>query len=575
MLFGAHRGVWRFTSIPDLVRLVKAVLVGTLVAAITIFFLTRLRYVPRSVFVLHAVFLLLLVTGPRLAYRLRKDHHLGRSGEQKVLIAGAGAAGEMLARDLLRARPRAYSPVAFVDDDRAKIGKEIHGIRVLGDCDAIVGLSEKWGVELIMIALPSATAQQMQRVVERCEQAGVPFRTLPKLHDILEGKASSSQLRKVEIDDLLGREQISLDWERICAGLEHQRIMVTGGGGSIGAELCRQLARLRPEQLILFEQSEFNLYSSALDLKREYPTLELYPLLGDVCDADAVDNVIATYRPHVVFHAAAYKHVPLLQEQARETVKNNVMGTCTVANAADRHGTGAFVLISTDKAVNPTSVMGASKRIAEMYCQALGARSATRFITVRFGNVLGSAGSVVPLFRRQIEAGGPVTVTHPDVTRYFMTIPEACQLILQASVIGAGGEIYVLNMGEPIKVLYLARQMIRLSGREPDHDVRIVFTGLRPGEKLSEELFHAEEALSDTGFDKILLARSRLVDPQRVVSLCDALGEACARFDYDRIAELVGTLVPEYRVPEPAAQMADGDVVAPDGGAPLRAGTAP
>ncbi len=572
VLVGVHRGVWRFTSVPDLVRLIKAVCLGTAVAAVAIFLFTRLEQVPRSVFVLYAVLLLLFVAAPRLLYRLRTDRHLGRESELKVLIVGAGSAGEMLVRDLLRARPRLYSPVGFVDDDPTNHGKEIHGVRVLGGCAELPALCAKWSVERLMIAMPSATARQMRRVVEHCESARVPFRTLPKLNDIIDGRASSSQLREVAIDDLLGREQVSLDWERITAGLQGKRILVTGGGGSIGSELCHQLARLRPEQLILYEQSEFNLYSTTLELRREHPTLELVPVLGDVCDESAVDNALSSYRPQVVFHAAAYKHVPLLQVQARETVKNNVLGTALVAEAADRLQAEAFVLISTDKAVNPTSMMGASKRIAEMYCQAIAGTSQTRFITVRFGNVLGSAGSVVPLFNRQIASGGPVTVTHPEVTRYFMTIAEASQLILQASVIGGRGEIFVLNMGEPIKIAYLARQMIQLAGKVPDEDVRIVYTGLRPGEKMAEELFHSDESLTDTGFDKLLLARSRRVSRDEVMTLCAELEEACGAFDYARLEDVVRRLVPEYGTERTARGAETGAAVTAAGTAPQAQG---
>ena len=546
-VFGVHRGVWRFISVPDLVRIVKAVFIGTIMVAVAIFFLTRLQYVPRSVFVLHGLFLVILVGGPRLLYRLAKDRHLSREVERKALVVGAGAAGDLLVRDLLRATPRVYVPVGFVDDDPAKLGNELHGIRVFGDCATIPLLSEKWNIDLILIALPSATAKQMQRVVEWCERSGTQFQTLPKLHEIVGGSASTAQLKAVEIDDLLGRQQVRLDWEMIANGLKGKRILVTGGGGSIGSELCKQLARVQPQRLILLEQSEFNLYSAALDLEREYPALNFDPLLGDVCDREAVQHVFGKYQPDVVFHAAAYKHVPLLEEQSRESVKNNVLGTELVARSADQFGCEAFVLISTDKAVNPTSMMGASKRVAEIVCQALSTVSATRFVTVRFGNVLGSAGSVVPLFRKQIEAGGPVTVTDPDVTRYFMTVAEASQLILQASVIGRGSEIYVLNMGEPIKISYLARQMIRLSGKTPGEDIDIVYTGLRPGEKLAEQLFHSEEAFTDTGYEKILLAQTRGVHVETVNRICLELSQACQSYDFQKIEELIKRAVPEYR----------------------------
>ncbi len=545
--FGLYRGVWRFASLPDLVRIVQAVVVGTATMAITIFLLTRLQYVPRSVFVLYALVLASLLGGPRFVYRLLKDRHLYTAPEMKVLVVGAGAAGEVLVRDLLRNSPRVYQPVAFIDDDPAKLGKEIHGIRVVAASDAIGKAVREWQIDLILLALPSATTGQMRRVVEYCELAGVPFRTLPKLHDLVSGQVSIKELRDVDIEDLLGREPVSLDWSSVKAGLTGKTVFVSGGGGSIGSELCRQLARVNPGCLVLFERSEFNLYTVEQELRHEFPQLVLHACLGDVCDRVAVEHVMEKYRPEVIFHAAAYKHVPMLEGQARETARNNVLGTKVLALAADKHGCGVFVMISTDKAVNPGNLMGASKRIAEIFCQALNGRSQTRFITVRFGNVLGSAGSVVPLFRRQIALGGPLTVTHPEVTRYFMTTSEATQLIMQAGVMGQGGEIYVLDMGEPILIAYLAEQMIRLSGKRPGDDIEIVYTGLRPGEKLYEELFHAEENLTDTGHDKILLAHSRKVDWGTVNGIIARLEQACETYDEVRITRLVRELVPEHR----------------------------
>ncbi len=548
LFFGVHRGIWRFISVPDLVRLIKSVVVGTAVVAISIFFITRLMLVPRSVFILHGLILLGMVTGPRLVYRLLKDRHISSKAEKRVLIVGAGIAGELLVRDLHRAKPRLYEPVAFVDDSPDKRGKELQGVRVLGNSTTVPLLVDRLNVDLVIIAVPTATAQQMQYIVQWCEKAAVPFRMLPRLAEVMRGQVSTSDLRRVEIDDLLGRKQVSLDWDAISFGLKARTVLVTGGGGSIGSELCRQLARLRPKRLIIVEQSEFNLYSISHELGRSHPEIEVVALLLDVRDRPAVFSCFQRYRPEVVFHAAAYKHVPLLQEQIRETVRNNVLGTRNVADAANETGNGTFVLISTDKAVNPTSMMGASKRVAEIYCQALSRVSKTRLITVRFGNVLGSAGSVVPLFRKQIEEGGPVTVTHPEVTRYFMSIREACQLILQTSVIGQGGEIYVLNMGEPIKISYLARQMIQLSGREPDVDIKIEYTGLRDGEKLHEELFHCDEQMSDTGYEKMMLANSRSGDYKSVSRTLDQLSAGVDNFDSAGLEQLVHKIVPEYQL---------------------------
>ncbi|GJL81937.1 MAG: multidrug MFS transporter [marine bacterium B5-7] len=558
LFFGVHRGIWRFISLHDLIALIKSVVVGTALVAIAIFFLTRLQFVPRSVFLLHGLLLMTLVTTPRVLYRLIRDHHISTAAENRVLIVGAGIAGELLVRDLHRARPRVYEPIAFVDDDSSKRGRELQGVRVMGNSTTIPLLVDRLGIDLVIIAVPTATAEQMQHIVQWCDKSGAPYRILPRLQEVMTDGISSSDLRRVEIDDLLGRKQVSLDWSGISESLKGRRILVTGGGGSIGSELCRQIARLEPSCLVIIDQSEFNLYSITTELEQLYPDLEIIPSLVDVRDREAVYRTFESRRPEIVFHAAAYKHVPLLEEQVRETVRNNVIGTRNVADAANDHTVESFVLISTDKAVNPTSMMGASKRVAEIYCQALSRRSATRIITVRFGNVLGSAGSVVPLFRKQIEEGGPVTVTDPGMTRYFMSIREACQLILQAGTIGSGGEIFVLNMGEPINIDYLARQMIQLSGKEPDVDIKIVYIGLRDGEKLHEQLFHDEEHLSDTGFDKIMLAQSRSVGFEGVNTTCDALMDAVQKFDIAGAERLVQTLVPEYRFEPPLERIAHG-----------------
>jgi len=545
--FGLYRGVWRFASMPDLVRILKATLVGVAVAATLVFFFTRLQGVPRSVFVLDAVLLVMLLGGPRFVYRWIKDRRLYGQEVTNVLIVGAGQAGEMLVRDLLRDSLHAYRPVAFVDDDPAKQGKDLHGVRIAGSCNAIPDLVANLDVRLILIALPSANSRQMQRVVELCEATGLSFRVLPHMKDLVTGQVSLKELREVKIDDLLGRESVSLDWTAITRGVQGNTILVTGGGGSIGSELCRQVARLKPTHLVIFEQSEFNLYSIELELRRTFPGLRLTALLGDIYDPVAVERLLRAHRPAVILHAAAYKHVPMLEHQLRVAVKNNVLGTRNLAALADRYGCATFVMISTDKAVNPANIMGMTKRVAEIYCQNLSARSSTNFITVRFGNVLGSAGSVIPLFQKQIADGGPVTVTHPEITRYFMTIPEAAQLILQAGTMGKGGEIFVLDMGEPVKISYLAEQLIRLSGKKPGEDIEIVYTGLRPGEKLYEELFHESEKLAGTTHPKILLANSRSMDFAQLEQVLDRLALACGTDDERQIYALLSELVPEHQ----------------------------
>jgi FlaA1/EpsC-like NDP-sugar epimerase len=386
----------------------------------------------------------------------------------------------------------------------------------------------------------------MRRVVEYCERAHVPFRTLPRMEDLVSGQVTVNALREVSIEDLLGREPVPLDWDEVRASVRGRTVLVTGGAGSIGSELCHQLARLEPGRLVVLDKSESDLYHVEQELRRLLPPERLVLRLADVCDRPAVARLMAQARPEVVFHAAAYKHVPMLESQAREAARNNVLGTLNVAQLAQEHGCGTFVLISTDKAVNPTNVMGATKRMAELACRDLHRRGPTRFLTVRFGNVLGSAGSVVPLFRDQIAAGGPVTVTHPDVIRYFMTITEACQLILQAAALAEGGEIFVLDMGEPIRIRYLAEQMILLSGRVPGEDVEIVYTGLRPGEKLREELFYGHESLVSTRHSKILCAHDDRLDG-RVREVLEALERACEAFDDAMVESLLGDVVPEFR----------------------------
>ena len=380
-------------------------------------------------------------------------------------------------------------------------------------------------------------------MVESCESAGVPFRTLPPINDLVSGQVSVRDLRNVQIEDLLGRDPVKLDWEVISRIHRGKPIMVTGGGGSIGSELCRQLARLEPAPLIVFEQNEHNLYCIELELKRAFPNLDLRLILGDVGDPVLAEQSFVRFQPDVVFHAAAYKHVPMLEGQVRAAVRNNILGTRTIAQLAAKHACRSFVLISSDKAVNPANVMGATKLLAEMYCQGLGERAATRFITVRFGNVLGSAGSVIPLFQKQIADGGPVTVTDPNVTRYFMTIPEAAQLILQAGSIGSGGEIFVLDMGEPVNIRYLAEQLIILSGKRPGEDIAITYTGLRPGEKPHEELFQSGEELMQTSHPKLLLAKSRCIEFANVEYSIESMRRACDSNDETALRKLLDKFV--------------------------------
>lgn len=547
-IFGLYRGVWRFASLPDLVRIGNAVLAGTLLIVMAHFVINRSIVLPRSVPVLFMGLQLLLLAGPRMLYRLLKDHRLNLRGGQRVLIVGADRAGEMLARDMLRDPSRAYCPAGFVDDKPRRQGSEVHGVPVLGVTEDIPRLVADRAIELVLLAVPTAGGKEMQRLVRLCESAGVAFRTVPQLGNLMAGQVSISQLRPVSIEDLLGRDPVTLDWDGIRAGLAGRCVLVTGAGGSIGSELVRQIAATGPARLILVDNGELNLYSIEMELLETCPGLRFSRYLLDVTDAAAVRTLFLSERPAMVFHAAAYKHVPLLEDQVRAAVRNNVLGTRIVAEAALEGGCERFVLISTDKAVHPANVMGATKRIAEGLCQALSRPGGTRFITVRFGNVLGSAGSVVPLFRRQIERGGPLTVTHPEIERFFMTIPEACQLIMQASAIGEGGEVFVLDMGEPVKIRYLAEQMIRFSGREPGRDIQIQYIGLRPGEKLYEELFYASEDLIPTAHPKIRVARGSARTAQApVLEQVDALAAAVARQDTAALLQGLADLIPGWR----------------------------
>ncbi len=543
--FHLYKGLWRFASLPDLWNIFRAALFGSLCISLTLFILFRLEGVPRSIFILYPMFLIFFLGGPRLGYRLWKDHALNLntiSAGTRVLVIGAGRGGEMLIREMLRMGQ--YVPVGILDDNEVLKGSEIHGIRVAGNIDRVAEMAERYGATLAIIAIPSASNEQMQRIVSLCEDAGIGIRTLPQLTESVSGKNPLSELREVSIEDLLGRDKVQLDWQELQQGISNKVIMVSGGGGSIGTELCLQIAKLGPKQLIVYERSEFNLYRVMQVLNRKYPAIDTQAVLGDVCDTEKVRQIITTLGPEVIFHAAAYKHVPILEVQLREAIRNNVIGTRVLADAAAANQCQKFVLISTDKAVNPANNLGISKRLAELYCEYMSTRHATRFITVRFGNVLDSDGSVVPLFREQLRQGGPLTVTHPEVTRFFMTIPEATQLILQASAMGKGGEIFVLDMGQPVKINYLAEQMIRLSGLVPGEDIEIEYTGLRPGEKMYEELFYDSEREEHTAHRKILLARHSEVDWRTFTQQFTQLEQACAAFDEDRLNALARAMVP-------------------------------
>ena len=547
VVFGLYRGIWRFASLYDFIRIGKSVYVGALIATLVIFAVTGMEHVPRSVVPLYMLLLFILLGGNRALYRSLKDQRMRAGGGKRVLVIGAGESAQMLARDMLQHARGEYLPVGMIDDNPDKLNREIHGIKVFGGFEDIPDVVGKQSVDLIIIAIPSLSTARMQRLVSICESTGMEFKTLPRLEDLISGQVSVSSIQEVSIEDLLGREKIELDRDMMQAGLSGKVIMVTGAGGSIGTELCRQVAGFAPATLVIFERSEFNLYCIQQELENNYPELNLVAVLGDVCDRQVVEGILGQYRPELLFHAAAYKHVPLLQAHPAQAVKNNITGTRIAAEAASKFHCDKFVFISTDKAVNPTSILGATKRAGEIYCEGMNAVSATRFITVRFGNVLGSDGSVVPLFREQIRAGGPLTVTHPDMTRYFMTIREACQLILQASVVEQEGGIYVLDMGAPVSIDYLAEQMIRLSGKVPGEDIEVEYVGLRPGEKLYEELFYDDEEKETTRNSKVFRAKHAAADWRLVKQVVDRLEQARTNMDDHEIKRSLAELVPHYK----------------------------
>ncbi len=546
---GLYRGIWMFASLPDLKRVLRAV--GLSTTALLVFFaLYRFenQVVPRSLLMLYPMLMILYMGGGRAAYRMWKEHRLygGLIAQGKpVVIVGAGRGGAMLVRELERSAD--WRVVCLVDDDRSKWGRELSGHPVVGGIDALADVLASEKALHVILAMPSAAAETCRRATEIAVEAGAHVFTVPGLEDVMTGRVAISAIRPVEIEDLLGREPVWIDTQHVAAMVAGKTILVTGAGGSIGSELCRQLARFSPVQLVLYEQSEFALYTLEQWFAVHMPEIALVALAGDVKDAARLDEVFAAYQPQVVFHAAAYKHVPLMEVgNAWQAVRNNVTGTLLVAETASRFGAARFVLISTDKAVNPTNVMGATKRLAEMVCEALHRQGrGTQFGMVRFGNVLGSTGSVIPKFQEQIARGGPVTVTHPEITRYFMSIPEAAQLVLQAAAMGQGGKIFVLDMGEPVRIVDLARKMIRLCGYS-DGEIRIEFTGLRPGEKLYEELLADAEQTGPTPHPKLRIARARAVDADFLLNLRPWLAET-SQSD-ERVREVLTHWVPEYHL---------------------------
>lgn len=547
-LFRLYHSVWHYASSSELISIIGATGSSAIAQAIGMYLLHM--PIPRSYAIFYFAFLTLFIFCTRFFYRImqvfqNQQRKIGRKNVENVMIVGAGEATEILLREFQNSRFLTQNIVCLVDDNPYKKGKSMRGITIAGNRNDIPALVEKYNVQVIIISIPSASRKTISELVNICKETSCQIQVLPGLYQMVQGEVSVSKLRAVEIEDLLGREPIQIHNEEVMDYVENKTILVTGGGGSIGSELCRQIAAHHPKKLIIFDIYENNAYDIQLELKRNYPELDLETLIGSVRNTNRINRIMEKYRPDIVYHAAAHKHVPLMEDSPNEAIKNNVFGTYKTACAADKYGVKRFILISTDKAVNPTNIMGASKRLCEMVIQTLNNRSETEFVAVRFGNVLGSNGSVIPLFKKQIEAGGPVTVTHPEIIRYFMTIPEAVSLVLQAGAQAKGGEIFVLDMGEPVKIADLAYNMIKLSGFIPNEDIQIEYTGLRPGEKLYEELLMSEEGLQSTENKLIHIGKPIDFDEELFLKNLQEL-KKLAEQDTDRIREKVKEMVTTY-----------------------------
>lgn len=546
-LFKLYGRIWRCASATELIAIVMAN-----IAASTAWYFISLyigAVLPRSLYVFTGLLLIFFVGGSRLSLRFysyvmnKPKYRQIQRKKNKVLIIGAGDAGAMLLREIERYHIANRQVVGFIDDDKNKTGKILLGVKVLGTRNELVKIASEKGIDEIIIAMPSVKGKEIKAIIDICKQTNCKLTILPGLYEIIEGKVSISQLRPVDVEDLLGRDPVKLDTTAVKEYLSGKIVLITGAGGSIGSEIVRQVAKMQPAKLLLLGKGENSIYEITQEMKIEYPQLKTVPIIADVRDKERINAIMDYFKPQVVFHAAAHKHVPLMEYQPAEAVRNNILGTKVVANAAAAHNVETFVMISTDKAVNPTSVMGCTKRVAEMYVQSMNKNSNTRFVAVRFGNVLGSRGSVIPLFKKQIAKGGPVTVTHADMKRYFMTIPEASQLVLQAGAMAKGGEVFVLDMGEPVRIYDLAKDLITLSGLIPDKDIEIKITGLCPGEKLFEELLSAEDGTEKTTHRKIFTARIKEIDK---AELDKQIAEIAEITDGDKVVAALQKIVPTY-----------------------------
>ncbi len=568
--FRLYAGWWQYVSVQDLIETFKASHISTIIIIGGVYLCRVLSArgllaveleVPDSILIIDWAATIALVGGLRFLVRIIREgsRPVSPAGLTRVLIVGAGDVGESVLRELYRLPVERYHAVGFVDDDLNKRGIRIHGVPVLGNVGDLAAIAERQKVEELIIALPQPKREELRRIIEVCKGRKLTFRIVPGVADLIEGRADLRRLREVDINDLLGREPVSLDIESIGQFLTGKVVLVTGAGGSIGSELCRQVVLFRPKKLVLLEQAENNLFDIDRELRASHPRLAIDPVIADICDRPRIEQVFREHRPAVVFHAAAHKHVPMMEINPGEAIKNNVFGSRNMVDMACRYESEAFVLISTDKAVNPTSIMGSTKRVTEMYCQAVSRTDRarhTKFVVVRFGNVLGSAGSVVPIFREQIARGGPVTITHPEMRRYFMTIPEATQLVIQAGAIGKSGEVMLLDMGEPVKIVDLARDMITLSGYRPDVDIQVEYLGLRPGEKLFEELRTSGENVLPTHHRKIFVWQSRTCTEQEIGEGLARLETVADGADLAQVRKILKEIVPEFEPFEPASSAA-------------------
>lgn len=550
LCFRLYSSIWAFVSTSEVFRIAGAYLVLAVIGTLVFRFDGFLM--PRSSMVMGYLLSFAMTVLIRFSYRLWRtaqrqlSHMAHANGLKNVMLIGAGDAGRALAMEFLSSDYVKDHLSCVIDDNPVKLNKRLCGVPIVGNRYDIPAMAKQYKISKIIFAIPSCPAKTRKEILDICTTTGCEVQMLPGIYQMVNGEVSVSKLRQVDPQDLLGRDPIQVNLEEIFGYIHGKTVLVTGGGGSIGSELCRQIAGAKPEMLIIFDIYENNAYDIQQELRRNFPELNLEVLIGSVRNTSRVDWVVGHYRPDLIFHAAAHKHVPLMEDSPNEAIKNNVFGTYKVASAAAKYGVRRFVLISTDKAVNPTNIMGASKRLCEMVIQMMDRRSKTEFVAVRFGNVLGSNGSVIPLFKKQIAAGGPVTVTHPDIIRYFMTIPEAVSLVLQAGYYAKGGEIFILDMGEPVKIDTMARNMIRLSGYEPDVDIKVVYTGLRPGEKLYEELLMKEEGLQETANRLIHIGKPIEMDDEKFAAQLDCLKAAC-QTETENMKDIVAEIVPTYR----------------------------